>query len=280
MRRSSFVGSMTAMLILGLALPATLAGQSLWEDPADGNTAGIEWMRPDMKIAGMGGASSAAFLFGRYAISPMVTIQADLPLAYGSFGEAEFDDSAIAVGNPLLGARIQPALMPVSFDISMRLPFASINDDGSSGIAYVAGIAADLDRMEAFTPDLIPLSAHVNYAVEMRADSDLRFHAGPVLWLNREDDPDIESTWWFLTYGGELGHQVSGVRFASSLTGRYDLSADDGDFGDRTIHQLGVAASYKSGNMRPGVFVRVPLDEGSRDLVGFVIGVGFSVALP
>jgi hypothetical protein len=282
MRRSSFA-ALAVLLAVGIATtPAVVAGQSLWEHPGDRNTAGVEWMRPDMKIDDMGGASSAVFLFGRFSISPLLTVLAALPVAYGSMDSQAFEvsASALAIGNPLIGARIRPPLMPFSFDVSLRLPLASIGDDDDKALAYLTGMAADLHRMEAFMPDLIPVYVRANYGMRVPMGPDFRVHAGPVLWINRDDEPDLENTWWFFNYGAEAGYQVAQVRLAGALTGRYDVSAEDLDFGERTSHQLGLAASFKTANMRPGLFARIPLDEDTRDLVGWVVGLGFSITRP
>lgn len=57
------------------------------------------------------------------------------------------------------------------------------------------------------------------------------------------------------------------------LTGRALLTGDGG-FAERTVHQVGGTVGYDFGSVRPMVELRVPLDEGLREVVPYTIGVG------
>ena len=61
------------------------------------------------------------------------------------------------------------------------------------------------------------------------------------------------------------------------------INSGGGGFAERTIHQFGVQAGYSFGRFRPGVQIRVPLDDVGQSLdfvVGFNIAVDFDQPTP
>jgi len=48
----------------------------------------------------------------------------------------------------------------------------------------------------------------------------------------------------------------------------------------RTIHQLGLSASYTTGRFIPGILFRVPMDDDLSEILDFVFGINVGYRLP
>jgi hypothetical protein len=59
-----------------------------------------------------------------------------------------------------------------------------------------------------------------------------------------------------------------------TLSGRWLVSEDDGDFGENSAHFLTMHATLKSSRIRPTVFVRIPTDDPVKEYLGTVLGIG------
>ena len=64
---------------------------------------------------------------------------------------------------------------------------------------------------------------------------------------------------------------------ALGLTGRWHATADGGSFVDNSMHRAGVSADVRVGGVRPGVSLRVPLDEDMRAVVNSTVGLYLQV---
>lgn len=54
------------------------------------------------------------------------------------------------------------------------------------------------------------------------------------------------------------------------------ILTEDGSFGERTYHQAGVTLNLLLGEVRPGINVRVPLDD-ELDFIDFTVGLHLTV---
>jgi len=64
-----------------------------------------------------------------------------------------------------------------------------------------------------------------------------------------------------------------------SFTGRALLTEKDGDFSERTAGQLELSADFGKGRYRPGVSLRLPLDDRLENDVNATYGVTFHARL-
>lgn len=136
---------------------------------------------------------------------------------------------------------------------------------------------ADVDRFEAFTPEILTATAKINYRKKNVSNLFVRLRGGPALFLGTEEfgeDADV-----FLDYSAQMGYEGFLLYLIGGISGRFSATSDDGAIGDRSIYQLGAAANLVLGNVRPGILFRLPLDEDLRDDLDLVLGLQMSVLL-
>lgn len=203
-------------------------------------------------------AATTVFLGGRYPVAPGVTVRFDFPVARARTSLADLSGEFIngtALGNPYLGVEVS-ASDRLSLSVGGRLPLAEADDE--EDLAGFVAMSADPLRAEAFWPDVVPVSTSLNFTEQLSSILSLRARAGGtgLFFQDRleEDGDDFEAT---LDYGvgGTLTHGKG--RFNAGLAGRLPITED----GEQATHQLGFSADVAVGGVRPGVSLRVPLDD-------------------
>jgi hypothetical protein len=107
----------------------------------------------------------------------------------------------------------------------------------------------------------------------------VRLRGGPSLLINTDKDRFEDATELFIGYSAQLGYESEMVSIMGGFTGRANLTEEDADYGERSVHQLGFMASVGLGNVRPGIHLRLPLDEDLKDTFDFVLGFHLGVQL-
>jgi hypothetical protein len=275
MKRQNVV-LLSAALVVGIFVLTSLplAAQSIWLDHGYQNSVGIEFFKPnfDGNFIATDFLTSALFLSGRFGVSQNLFFVGELPIARIGFKEDfAFLDNQLNVGNPYLGLE---AHQENSFiEMGVRLPLMS--EDGFS--AATAGVTSDYDRLEAFIPNTVPALLKVNYRKKTPSNFVLRLRGGPVLLINTEDNGDRFEL--LMDYSAQVGVEAEMIHVMAGFTGRYFATTDDGDFGERSIHQVGVGANLVLGNLRPGIHLRFPLDDDLKDEFDYIFGLNLAYGL-
>lgn len=220
--------------------------------------------------------SSAWFLSGRYPFTARLSGVAELPFAYGSLkGDSGSSlDGKSVFGNPYVGVEFTLNEV-VSFEGGVRAPLTSA-DEQSFG--DVVGVLGDLMRMEAFVMDVFPVSAAVNLHHTVGAGITLRGRLGATSLIWTGDD-EIGESLTLMDYGAFAQIPVNRARLGAGIAGRWDLTEEEGGFSENSLHHLGLSADYAFGRFRPGIMVRVPLDEDYRDVVSASVGLYVQMTL-
>jgi hypothetical protein len=249
---------------------APLPGQSLWLDRRADEAVGLEILKPNFDgNANTSLVTSTLMLSGRHAVGGRVRFVWELPAAiYGD----DFQDEA-TIGDPYLGLEIRSSTGRVFGELGVRAPLASEDKDA----ARFTGMFTDLDRWDAFAVHFVPLKALVNYRSVAATGLVARVGGGPAFWISTQSGTDSEV---MLHYNGQLGYESRQASMIAGVSGVAILSESDVDLGERTLHQLGAAASFGAGRLRPGVQLRVPLDNDLTGILDFVVGLHLTVALP
>lgn len=272
----SRIMKMLVVASAAIIVPATAPAQSLWLDPSSDKLLALEILKPSFKgEENVSFPTAAYFLSYRTPLSENVRFVGELPFAHGDFGrEANFFSFRIGpgstFGNPYFGLELQRADSPLFAEIGMRAPLAS----DSQIQAVTTGFSADFDRMEAFVPNTVPFTGMLNFRQKSASGLTLRLRGGPSFLLGTKGG-DSE---WLLGYSAQVGYETQPFSVNAGLTGRANLSGE-GDYGERSIHQLGLSANLGLGQFRPGVHFRMPLDKDTKEGLDYVVGVNLGIQL-
>lgn len=236
-----------AVLLL-VALPAAVLGQSIWLPPTHETSVSLEAFKADWSSgADVSFSSSVWFLNGRFAASPTATLTVDLPFSHFEGG----GQSESAFGNPSVGVVFNPD-GPAFAEAAVRLPLAP--DD--KRVAMVNGWYSDTDRWEAFLPDILTFHTRVGGRVVSESGNLLaRLFGGPAVLIPTEDG-DVEV---LADLVGQLWLHADQFMLGTTLNSRTFLTQDDFDPFEDTEFLLGVGASGTFGSVQPGLHVHVPL---------------------
>ena len=267
-----FVFLVSTVFLFPVLTPTLLQSQTIWTNVGRNKSFTVEYLRPNLEGDNdLSGLSSALFLSGQFRINRLTNLILELPLARLEESGSAFEIDQTMVGNPYIGLEIRSRSSSNFVELGIRPPIAS----ESKVLAAAVGIATDSDRLEAFVPNLISLSGKINQYNKGDSGGISWFRAGPTIWIPTEGgDSEI-----FIDYAGLYGFE--GIRLVISLgvTGRFLVTADEGNFGERSFHQLGGTASLRFGNLLPGVHYRIPLDEDSKRIIDHVFGFNLNILL-
>ena len=236
---------------------------------------GVAFLKPSFENdSNLSFLSSAWYFYGRFPVGVNVAIIADIPLSFVSEeggGESEF-----MLGNPMVGVEIDRPVSPMYAQFGVRLPLSSDNNFA----AALFGIFSDYDNFTAFTPDIIP----VVFRAGRRDITPTGFYSnillgGELIFYTEENFGDDNNTELVVTYQALAGYDTGSGRFAGGITGVFLASDADGSFADNSFHQFTLQATSNFNQFRPGIFIRLPLDEDLSDLINFVFGLTLSVDL-
>lgn len=267
---------MLAAAGVAMIFPASSPAQSIWLDRSSDKLLALEILKPSFNgEENVSFATAAYFLSYRTPLSQNVRFAGELPFAHGDFGrEVNFFFTRIGpgstFGNPYLGVEVQREGSPLFVEIGARAPLTSDNQIQ----AVTTGLAADFDRMEAFMPNTVPLTGMLNYRQKSASGLTFRLRGGPSFLMNTSGG----GSQWLLGYSAQLGYEARTFSASAGLTGRANLS-EEGNFGERSTHQLGLAANLGLGKVRPGVHIRLPLDQDTRESLNYVAGINLGILL-
>lgn len=276
MRKTFCYLSLAAMSFATL-VPASLSAQSIWLDRSADKTVGLEVLIPNFKDED-GVSGWAAFLSLRAPLSNQLHFVGEMPFAHGSFeSRSIFIDSGSqnSIGNPYFGIEIGRQGSPVFGEIGARVPLASEDKFG----ATLVGLVTDFDRLEAFAPKMLPLTAMLNYHHKEASGFAIRLRGGPSFLINTDKDEFEDGSELFIGYSAQAGYESEQVSILGGVTGRANMTEENADFGERSVHQLGFNASVGLGNVRPGIHFRLPLDDDLKDSMDFVMGFNLGIQL-
>ena len=242
------------LAVLGLAAPAS--AQSVWLDRHQRPSVLGEVLFPTFENGDTQFPTWAWFVSGKLPIgSDGTSLVLELPYAHGDVGEGP-GNAGGSIGNPYIGIDYQPKPTGLILEAGLRLPLESDEEF----LPFIIGTASDLDRWEAFWPNLVPIRIGFHYhhaPCAAPVSWDLRLV--PSVWIPTQSGGDTEL---FLGYGGTVRYEGEQARVGAGLGGRWDTTAEGADFSESSWHQLDLEADFLRGSVRPGLQMKVPLDDG------------------
>lgn len=263
---------LTTALALLLAAPAR--AQSVWLDREPRPSVLAEVYFPSFDETDSHFPTWTWFAAARLPIGRTTSFLAELPYVRWEFGSGLANASDASIGNPYLGVEIAPRPTGFRFEIGARAPLMS--DDNLT--TFLVGYLTDVERQEAFLPDVVPIRLGIHYHRAAQEGSrvayDLRLV--PSVWI-KTDDTFLADDEVFFGYGGTVRYEGEQVRAGGGFTGRWNATNDGSDFGGSSFHQLDLAADFLRGSVRPGIQLKVPLDDDLTDFVDPILGVSLTI---
>jgi hypothetical protein len=205
-----------------------------------------------------------------------IVFSGELPFSYVNWDTPQGPDLGAkqTFGNPYFGLEFHLRRTPLFLEFGVRAPLAADIDE-ENGEATLNGIFTDfVDRSEAFATDFIPITGFVNYILSSRTGFSLRLRGGPSFWIASGDNEESET---FILYSAQVFYETELLRFGGGFSGRYSASMEGGDFSDRSMHQLTFGLDIILGTFRPGLYIRIPLDDEYKELISSVFGISLGI---
>ncbi len=277
MKKTSYRFMPVYCVIVILFTLSPMEAQSIWQDYTSWEGITIEFLKPNyVEDEDLSFLTSVTFLSGRFPISRSIVFSGELPFSYINWDIPQGPDLGAqkTFGNPYFGLEFHLRRAPLFFELGARAPLtAGIEDE--NGEATLTGAFTDfVDRAEAFATDAVPVSGFVNYILSTRTGFSLRLRGGPAFWIASGDREESET---FILYSAQIWYETGMVRFGGGFSGRYSASMEEGTFGERSMHQLTFGLDLILGMFRPGVYIRIPLDEEYKEMISSVFGISLGI---
>ena len=266
----SGIARRAAALLLAMAAVAPISAasaQSLWLPRVTPRAVWVEALHPVFDEVDEQITTGAFFVGYRGPLDQKTSIVAEVCLArFGAAGE----DNAFIVGNPYVGLEYPLPGTPIFFEFGGRVSIV----DTDEPTANLTGVVSDVNRWEGFL-DATSFQLGINARHVAPSGLMVRGRIIPVAVLSSV----FGNQQWdgYLLYALQAGYGQRTVRAGLALCSR-TLLFEAGTFAERSFHQADVQRDFGSGKLRPGIDVKVPLDEFD-DLVPVVVGVRLGVDL-
>ena len=232
-----FTSCLALLFFCTVFLHDTSEAQSVWVDYPEGNSATLEIYKPFPPvyersfIAGVRpeytAGSSSYFLSGRYEVSKALTIVADFPMVYGMWDDTvEIEnEGGFKIGNPYLGIEYLIPQSPATVEFGFRIPVTPEDMVQATTI----GTLSDVDRVEAFLPQIVPFTASVKYRTVSDSKILLNARVGADLWFNTKKINIQQQPLLTALYTLQTGYLNKYVHFIFGLSGKYDMDSGTGN---------------------------------------------------
>lgn len=255
-----------AILIFTVTLPGTALAQAPSVGRNMSHALWIEIQKPQFDELDTGILNGVLVPIYRVAISERTFIVLDLPISHADFGDGSAQETMF--GNPYVGVEYGAANSPMWWEAGIRPPIASENNFS----AAFMGLETDFNRAEAFSAKLLSIVTRFNYRERMEGGG--LFHVRPGLaYLIASSGGDADLLFDYRVMGG---YESAGYIAGAALSGRLVVTGGGGDLLDRTVNQLTLLGNRTTGSIRPGVELRIPLNNLATDYI-ITARVGFAL---
>lgn len=263
--------------IFALSTFTHLEAQSIWQDYTAWEGITIEFLKPNYaQDEDFSFLTSVTFLSARFPMARNIIFSGELPFSYVNWDIPQGPDLGAkqTFGNPYLGLEFHPRRTQMFFELGVRVPLAAGIDEENGEATITGGLTDFVDRAEAFATDAVPVTGFVNYILSSRTGFYLRLRGGPSFWIASGDREESET---FILYSAQAFYETGILRFGGGFSGRYAASMEGGDFAERSMHQLTFGLDFILGMFRPGVYIRIPLDDEYKDFITTVFGISLGI---
>lgn len=273
----------TALLLLAVLCPLEAEAQPLWISPSAEDNITLEGHKPLFSESeGLTFLTSAWHLSGRFGVTPRLQLVGEVGVSHFGQDIVEVDGAVFdeiyetAIGNVFLGATYFPEVAGLSITLGARLPTATDNFGGTTGIY------SEPYRYEAFIIDYTSVLVEADYLLRIDEQVSLRAAARPSLHFDHfETDPgDRGGTDLGVRYALQGWYETDQLRGAVGLTGSSSLLTGlHMGLQDPTVIAFGAALSARLNTIEPGLTVLVPITEDYSQVVDAVLGLSVRIPL-
>jgi hypothetical protein len=252
-----------AGLAAGLATPSPAACQFRDARPVDRTTVQVGLEKPLFKDTELG---FATFVVGARVLQPIrdnVTAFAGLDLAHATL---DGYPSSTTVSNPRLGfvfGSTEGGYAEASVSVPLSKEFG--DDDYATGVGFMT----DIERVDRFIEDLLTVNAAFVPLRRLGSGATVGARVEGSVWIPTGEDADTEL---FARYAAFGSIPAGALELTGEVSGLMVVTEGDLSIAERTNHSLSVGAGLRDVRVRPGLFVRIPLDGDLREEMGAVVG--------
>jgi hypothetical protein len=262
--------------------------QNIWTSERDTSVITLEYLRPSIKnVIGNEFTAQTFTLSGRIKLRNGNVLKIELPYAtafreayrytysslYYSYTYTISEIRSKTVGNLYAGIELCKEGKNTSVDLGVRLPLTSDKE-----LAFASGVLTDVDRYEAFMPNIVAISAIINFKKRQPEGFDACLHIGPTLWINTKSTQGSDKFEMLLAYSLQGGFYSEEFDIIAGYSGRF-IVTESGELSNRMFHQLGILSLVRFGNIHPGLYYRLPLDKNLKNTIDGVFGLSLSIVL-
>jgi hypothetical protein len=259
---------LTGVIFVLILLPSLVSAQNLK----------IEALRPQFELNNGKPTTltSVWFVTVSVPVYKKITFVGQLPFAFAKLKDTSLPREDETIGNPAIGLRFDHERLTI--DAGVRVPIVK------NGFAGFVGALADIDRQEAFVPDILPLYGMIRTKIDVGRFSIIPYGGVSFtlkteherneffarVFKRRENDGEL-----FILYGAE-GWVKFGVFNLGAAYSARTWATSGGAFSASSINQIGVQAKLVFEKFVPGVLFRFPLDD---ILLDYTAGINFEIIL-
>lgn len=261
----------TVVLFIACTIPVAATAQVLtpWGDPAP-RAISLAVFRPAFDGGGTTALSTVNQLGLRWSHGARVYVL-EIPFVVAKADGAV--SGATFVGNPFIGIASSPTAN-ATVEAGVRLPIAKA-DNAAAGFAQQVGFFGDVLDFEAYGDHIASVRGSVAFRDSTSDHIVVRLALRPTLVIPTGNTSATSEL--YFDYAVQAGYETDHLRIGAALNGRALITESNIDIGARTLHQGSLGAGVVLGRWRPGVEVRVPLDQDLKDLLDLSVGMKLEV---
>ncbi|MBL7961231.1 hypothetical protein JNL27_13440 [bacterium] len=250
-----------------------VSAQSNWMLQRGTRTVSLEWLKPSLSNDEYYTFGTSVYnLTARLPMNDKHTFIVEVPFSHYGFeyddGGFNFSETENTVGNIYVGMEIGEKDNPVFTEFGVRLPTVSGNKSGAQSI----GILTDWDRLDGFVNDIIPVTFKVNNYVKYPSGFVTRVRVGPEFWFATNDE-EVDKFELFILYSAHGGLEAEKFGIGIGFNGRFwPTLGENSKLSEQMTHQMDVNFFAKFKNVRPGLYLRAPVDDDISEVLNSVFG--------
>jgi hypothetical protein len=259
----------TVFLAAGLLCCAsTLFAQSAWTMRSDNPTIEVEYLHPMLKENPYLSSADVVTFSTRVKSGRLTAFIFELPWVSGTatqnYVSSIFPGQATSgstIGNPYIGVEFGSNDTYFFGEFGIRIPLMPNEYAPAS-----AGLTADFDRFEAYTPNVIQVAAALNLNPPLGAGFSCRLRCGPSLDFSSKTGGGSED---LINYAAILSYETQSVEAGAGILGRASIT---GSSTNRSLAQIEGLLRLHIDHIHPAFQLRTPLDNGLRTFYNLEFG--------